>query len=312
MADTLAASTPVVETPAGDTPAGDTPACDTQCADRDCGICPEPLESDTPAADTPEQLESLLCGHLFHRYCIHKYAESMNRPLAYLACPMCRRVGVDIDASLGRQPHTYIFDIDDDHDPSAAGSQDPWEAGLWGKGTGKVGTITVRSPATWSDIMSADATAPDDPPTSDLAGVDMTTAVTPASVMPGDELPADVPPSDDTPANVAPPSDMPAGGTPSDGKSKGKGKVRTPTADTPADVTPSDVKGKGKAVTPADGTPADGKGRGKAGKAGRGGKGCKGNAGKAGKVGNDAAEPAAEPVTAPVAAADDTGSSATS
>ena len=311
---------PFVETPVpqGDTPGGDTLACETlQCSDLDCGICQEALVSDTPATDTPEQLESLLCGHTFHRYCIHKYAESMNTRLAYLACPLCRMRSVDIDASQGVGT---VFDIDnDDHDPEAAGSQDPLYPGLQGKGTGKFGTFTVISPVQWSDILSSDASAPDDPPTS-----------------------ADVPASDGTPANVSPPSDMPAGGTPSDGKSKGKGKgkVRAPTADTPAggtpsvgkgkgknflrrarpltptddtpsDVAPSDVKGKGKAVTPADGTPADGKGIGKAGKAGRGGKGCKGNAGKAGKVGNDAAEPAAEPVTAPVAAPDDTGISAT-
>jgi len=127
MADTLVADTSVADTPAGDSPACDIAACDKT---RLCGICQYPL-----VGVTPEPVESLLCGHLFHHYCIHKYAETMHCTLAQLACPMCRRVGSDIEASIGS---INVGSQDDDRDPSAAGSNDPCPAGRWGKGTGKV------------------------------------------------------------------------------------------------------------------------------------------------------------------------------
>ena len=124
-----------------DTPAGDTPACDNSHL---CGICQFPL-----VGDTLEQVESLLCGHPFHHFCVHKYAETMHCTLAQLACPMCRRVGTDIDSSLDATINVDSQDNQDPwaddgyQDPSAAGSQDPWEAGRWCKGTGKVGTISA-------------------------------------------------------------------------------------------------------------------------------------------------------------------------
>ena len=287
MADTLvsaaSADTLVADTSA-DTQVADTPVADI----HQCGICQCPL-----VGVTPEPVESLLCGHPFHGYCIHKYAETMCCTLANLACPMCRRVSSDIEesgaahraveASLGS---INVDSQDDDRDPSAAGSNDPID----------------RDPATytaeyvWHIMRDADATQL---AASDAAAIVAHDGVSsdgmPAAVMPSNEMSAGAMASDDTPTPGVADGGMPA--------------VPVPDPDMPDDddmtlANGHPVKGNGKAGTPADGkgigkagkagTPADGKGKGKAGK-GKAGKAGKGKAGRGGKGKAGRGEPDAEP-----------------